>query len=199
MIGTAEGSKIWGNPEKRSVGGPEERRFGATRSFTDGKTGRCEIQGNLGNHQPGPEDAGIGATRDLIGGDSGGAKSRGNSGLHHCYRRRMRDSRQLGDPSPAKPEDAVFGATRRLILGDTAERRTGATRSFINGTAEKREIRGNSEIRSRHSRMDRRFGATRRFVASAAEGCGVRGNPETRRWPSGKMQGAGQLGSSSTS
>jgi hypothetical protein len=120
-------------------------------------------------------------------------------GASSPIRRRMRDSRQLGTPSPAKPEDAGFGATRRLIVGDTAERRTGATRSFINGTAEKREIRGNSDVRSRHSRMDRRFGATRRFVASTAEGCGVRGNPEPRRWPSGKMQGAGQLGSSSIS
>jgi len=114
-IGTAEGSKFRGNLEKRSVGGPEERGFGATRRFTDGATGRCEIQGNLENHQPGPEDEnsgqpgasseaiseerGTGATRNFITDTAEGCENRGNSELHRRQSRKMQNSGQPEDSS----------------------------------------------------------------------------------------------------
>jgi hypothetical protein len=62
-----------------------------------------------------PEDAGFGATRSLIERRYWRVRIRGNPEIHHRDRRRMRDSRKLGDPSPAQLEDARTGATRGFI------------------------------------------------------------------------------------
>jgi len=114
IAGTARGCAIWGNLEEHRwhrrrardsrqlgeppAGGLRERRFGATRRFTRGKAG-----GSGSTGKPGAR-LGRRCRRKRI---------RGNPENRHPYRRRMRDSRKLGTPSPEKPEDRETGETRR--------------------------------------------------------------------------------------
>jgi hypothetical protein len=160
--GRQTGMRDSGQPEDPSPAPLGERRFGATRRFTDGTAGRCGIQGNLENHQPGPEDAGIGATRSLCrrgrrrvrdsgqpedppAGAAEGAKSRGNPGIHQRHSRRVQDSGQ--------PEDCIGKRCNRS--GDSGQPGDSPPAAWIGC-----EIRGNSKIH-------------RRPVGR----CGMRGNP----------------------
>jgi len=66
---------------------------------------------------------------------------------------RMRDSRKLDDPSPARPEDRGNGETRSLGWEAESEKQSdGETRGFAYEAAKGCEIRGNSKIHRRHSR-----------------------------------------------
>jgi len=169
-------------------------KFGATRRFTDGKAGRCEIQGNLVNRQPGPEDAGIGATRNLIGGDSEerragatrsfltdtaeGCEIRGNSEIHRRQSREMQNSGQPGDSSQAIPpseEPGQLGVSSTVPLKDA---RFEATRKSVSGTAEWTEDSGQLEDSSPARPKDAGYGATRRRVVGLAGSCRVRGNSD---------------------
>jgi hypothetical protein len=59
------------------------------------------------------------------------------------------------------------------------------------------EVRGNSNVDRRHSRRTEAKGQPEDSDAGPVERERERGNPETRPGLSGKMQGAGQLASSS--
>jgi hypothetical protein len=87
-----------GQPKAPAPETPKDARREATRESVAGKAGRCRKRGN-------PRNASAGAT--------GNARPRGYPKLTRQMRRRMRDSRRLEDPSPARPEDAEAGATRR--------------------------------------------------------------------------------------
>jgi len=128
-------------------------------------------------NQPVPEDTESGATWRLIVGDTGRAKHRGNLRLSQ----------------PAPPKDARIEATRRSIAGkagdeeegqpeDSSEAgkgvRTRATWNLISRcNAEASEVRGNSNVDSRHSRK--------------AE---TRGNPRIGRPRGQRARGTGQPG-----
>jgi hypothetical protein len=136
------GRRNWKSEESGQPGDlyPEalkDGRFEATRRSIAGKAGRCGSRGNPGN-------ASRGAT--------GGAKPRGNLELHRWERRRMRNSRQLEDPSPAEPEGAGCGATRSHI--GRHDRESGAEGQP--GVPEPDELK------------DARFEATRSSIAGRA-------------------------------
>jgi len=101
-LAKAGGNEASGQLEESTPGEPEGR-----------------IRGDSEIHQPGPEDEGFGATRILIIGDTEGLKSRATLRSVNRHRRRMRDSRRLGDPSPAKPEvQGNWGNPGTCIRGD---------------------------------------------------------------------------------
>jgi hypothetical protein len=89
-----------GQPEASAPAAPKDVKFEVTRGSVAGKAGRCRNRGNSGTHrQAQSEERSFG----------------GNSRFQRRVCRRMRDSRRLDDPSPARPEDAEAGATWRLI------------------------------------------------------------------------------------
>jgi len=90
--------KLWGNPEQRSRQTRKVRSEETRRSTSRGR--KMGMRGNPETHRRRYRRIGEpGQPGETI----------------HRHRRRMRNSRQLEDPSPAKPEDAGNGATRDLI------------------------------------------------------------------------------------
>jgi hypothetical protein len=126
----------------------KDARFEATRRSIAGKAGRCGSRGN-------PGDVSRGAT--------GGPKPRGNLELHRWERQRMRNSRQLEDPSPAEPEDAGCGATRSPI--GRRDRESGAE--------------GQPKVPEPDELKDARIGATRNSIAGTAFEMQDSGKPGT--------------------
>jgi hypothetical protein len=103
------GRRNWNSEDSGQPGDlmPEalkDARFEATRRSIAGKAGRCGSRGNPG---------------DALRGATSGPKPRGDLELHRWRRRRMRNSGQLEDPSPAslkmqcagRPADTSGGAT----------------------------------------------------------------------------------------
>lgn len=128
-----------GNPPIRPAATPRDLRFRATWKLalrrakgtrnrgnpgnrTNGKSGRYDTRGNSGDRHPEPEDLQNGETRSVdcrrYRRTELGATLRSAS----RHRRRMRDSGQLEDPSPAKAGDAG----RRETGGRHRRRCTGA-------------------------------------------------------------------------
>ncbi len=121
-----------------------------------------EIRGNPKIHRrQGRKMRKPGQPGDSSRGATGGPKPRGNLELRRWKRRRMRDSRQLEDPSPAEPEDAGCGATCNYIGRHDRKSRAAGLR-VQTGRAEGCENRGNSKLHRGHSLRDAGFGATRR-------------------------------------
>jgi hypothetical protein len=143
---------------------------------------------------------GSGQPGKRIVGDTERPRSGATRILASRHRRRMRPSRQLGDPSLAKPEVRDEGQPETFIAGVAGGRevtgRLGA--SLKPATPKECDIWGDSNILRRHGRRTEDSGQPGASVAEAAAGCGVRGNPETQTWLNRKMQGARQLATSST-
>ena len=182
-IDGARGAKSRGNPEIHRWR-CQRKEVRETRRLAAGTTGWCEIQGNLGDHQPEPDDPKCGATRRA---DRRRYRGTGDSGQPgesvNRHRRRMRDSRRLGDPSPAKPEMRDEGKPEACIEGAArGSEENGATRRITEtSSAERCEIRGNSKIHRRHSQRTEEAGQLAEFGHPARpKERGVRGNPETR-------------------
>jgi len=182
-VGSADRLKIQGNLEIEKSAPPEERRAGATRKFEPLVKPEGEDPGRPGDEATGkPDGARPGATREIISrsrkiresgqpeerivGDTEGPGFGATWRSVSRHRRRMRDSRRLGTPSPAKPEVQNEGQPEDCI------------RSAAGGVRK----RGNSpnhlnRQRGRHARV----GATRGSMAGTTEGLKGRGNPELRR------------------
>jgi len=95
-----------------------------------------------------------------IEGDTEGPEFRETWRSVNRHRRRMRGSRRLGAPSPAKPEMQDEGKPEACI--ESAARgseENGATRRIAEtSSAERCEIRGNSKIHRRHSQRTEEAG-----------------------------------------
>jgi len=178
-LAKAGGNEALGQPEESTPGEPE----GAIR-------GDSEI------HQPGPEDEGCGATRILIIGDTEGLKFGATWRSVNRHRRRMRGSRRLGAPSPAKPEvQGNWGNPGACIGGDLKGGDARGNPKPANRDRGRMRDSGRLEDPLPAQPKDRRFGATRNFVAGAAAGC-VQGQPGDAARPSWKMLDTGQPGAS---
>ena len=172
-----------GQPENSSPAKLEERRLGATRSFTANDAGRYEEPG-----QPGAS----------VTGTARGCSIRGNPKKHRWHRWRVRNSGQPGDPRAGGPRERGFGATRRFTFG-TAEGCVirgnskirlselpedagfGETRKLIGGDAGGVRIRGDPENQLSASPKDAGFEETRRTIAGTVLRCRMRGNPKPHR------------------
>ena len=121
-------------------------------------------------------------------------------GLAARHRRRMRASGRLDDPSPVKPEMQDEGQPKSFIRGAAGGKQaTGQLETWLKPAPPKAcEVRGNSNGHRRHSRRTEAKGQPEASDAGPGERERGRGNPETQPGLSGKMQGAGQLASSST-
>jgi len=186
-----------GNPEVHSNWRSQRiRSFRETWRFADGTTGWCGNRGDSGIHQPVPEGPEIGVTRGTDHGDTERPGCGATCGSASRHRRRVRDSRQLEDPSPAKSEIQDKGGNSEACIrgGERDLTNRGDSESQESGSAERCEIRGNSKIHRRHSQRtemrgnpeirhparpkDAGYGATRRRVTSQAGRCRGRGNSE---------------------
>jgi len=99
--GEAGRCRIRGNPEPHWKAALEERRPGATRSFSADAAEGCEIQGDL----------------NPIAGTAGRCRERGNPGTHRKALLEEQAQGRLGASPPVAPKDARFEATRRSIAG----------------------------------------------------------------------------------
>ena len=138
--------------EDSLIGAPKERSFGATRSFTVGKAGRCRFRGNPESHRRRNWRRGFGATWRINTGRAEGHEIRGNSKIRRRRRQRSEVLERPGVPTLAQPEDAESGVTRRLI-----------ERCFWRS-----EDSGQPEDSPTGVLEDTRFGETRRFIAGTA-------------------------------
>ena len=124
-------------------------------------------------------DAGAGATRRRESGTVGGAKIRGDPEIHQRHRRRVRNSRRLGDP----PDGAAEGTK---IRGDPENRRRhcrkmwnpGRPGDSSQGETGRHEIRGNSKIRQTVAL--KRIGDSRQLDDPSPAKPGDAGGGETR-------------------
>jgi hypothetical protein len=124
-----------------------------------------------------------GQPEERIEGDTEGPEFRATWRTVNRHRRRMRGSRRLGAPSPAKPEMQDEGKPEACI------------ESVARGEVRKTGRPGESPKPA--TRKDAKFGATRKSIAGTAKGLrkrgnlwnrspgaakerGVRGDPETR-------------------
>jgi len=122
-----------------------------------------------------------GQPEEQIEGDTEGPEFRATWRSVNRHRRRMRDSRRLGAPSPAKPEIEDEGKPEAWIESVAEEvRKTGRPGESLKPAA----------------RKDARFEATRKSIAGTAKGPGKRGNPWNRS--PGAAKGRGVRGNPET-
>jgi hypothetical protein len=115
-----------------------------------------------------------GQPEERIEGDTEGPEFRATWRSVNRHRRRMRDSRRLGAPSPAKPEIKDEGKPEAWIESVAEEvRKTGRPGESLKPAA----------------RKDARFEATRRSIAGTAKGPGKRGNLRNRSPGAAKERG----------
>jgi len=138
---------------------------------------RMEARGNPNVHRRRSGRGGFGATRRFTRSDAGRSKRWGNPEPDRRDRRKVREPRQLGDPSEG-------GAEGARIRGNPG------TQPF--GTAGRRGIRGNPETRRKAELEERLSGATRGIAHSTAEGCEDWGNPRLHRRHNRKVRQPGQ-------
>jgi len=112
----------------------------------------------------------------------------------------MRASGQLDEPSPVKPEMQDKGRPESSITGAAGEgERPGQLGTLPKPATPKAcEVRGNSNGHRRHSRRLEAKGQPEGSDAGSTERERGKGNLETQPGRSGRIEGAGQLATSST-
>lgn len=171
--------KSRGNPEVQSADEARGGRFGETRKPSRWQAGWCKPGVTRETISRGRKIRESGQPEERVIGDTEGPKFGATRRSVSRHRRRMRESRRLGAPSPVKPEVQNKGQPEDCI------------RSAAGGVRN----RGNpgnrlNRQRGRHERV----GATRGHMAGTAEGLKGRGNPELRRRRGSRVRGTGQPG-----
>lgn len=128
-----------------------------------------------------------------IEGDTEGPEFRATWRTVNRHRRRMRGSRRLGTPSPAKPEMRDEGKPEACI--ESAARgseENGATRRITEtSSAERCEIRGNSKIHRRHSQRTEEAGQLAELVTRRGQRTRSTGQPGDAQLAKPEDAGAG--------